>query len=1087
MLLAAEDSGTKTKCRTPARKPATPLGGALSSAQRRLWFLEHLHPSTAAYNIPVAVRLRGELNVEALNSAIIVVLKRHEILRARFTESNGEPQQWFEDPPLRRSNVLPIIDISAVFERAGESDLQRRLSKEARRPFDLLKDELIRTLLFRLAANDHVLFVNMHHIVSDAFSFELFFREMSLAYESHPNPPELPILPLQYAEYAAGEAERLSGNVLQARLDFWKNELANAPELLELPTDTQRPVASSPCGERQAIQLSKQATEQLQRFTREQMVTPFMLGLCLFKVLLYRLTGQSDILVGAPITGRDRPGTKHVIGFFSNTIVLRSRMERELPFREFLQNVRTTTLRAFANRELPFDRLVEELQPDRHGERPPIVQVMFDLQPPFGRGLALPGVECHAEVVDTGTAKFDLGMTLVTDPQGWRAEIEYDTALFPAETARRWLGHFAVLLTQTLNQPDTAIGRLPLLTEAERQRVVVDFNQTRREPVKLSLTELFERQVVARPEATALSFKNSSLTYGELNARANQLAHRLCTLGVGVESKVVICMEQKPEALVAMLAVLKSRGAFVPIDPRDPDERLQMIVADAGAQVILSEEKMRPRFGTGLPLLCLDNLQRTETDHDNNLKVAGDNESLAYVIYTSGSTGKPKGVQITRGSLLNHNLAIGALYALSPDDRVLQHASLSFDVSLEEIFPTWLHGGTIVMSSPELYNNVAGLLRIVERDHVTVLNLPTALWHAVVEELPREVIPSCVRLVVIGGERASSKHVRAWKEHVGETVQLINAYGPTEATITSTVFAGSGIGTGELPIGRPIANTQAFILDELQQPVPIGIPGELYLGGLGVARGYLNRADLTAKRFVASPLEEWPGRLYRTGDLARFLDDGDIEFIGRADHQVKIRGFRIELEEIEAHLRQHYKIRNAAAVACDAEGGARLAVYIEAEQGLTAEETRAFLERRLPHYLMPSTFVMLEKLPLNSNGKVNRKALPPLNSAVADAPHASADQPQDLAQRALTEIWCRVLGLSTVGIRDNFFRVGGHSLLAMRLVSRIQDAFQIDFHMKSIFETPTIEQLAKAIESRMIEQVRQLTDEEAEQLCRQAA
>jgi amino acid adenylation domain-containing protein len=1086
MPRAAEKPEAKMKRDEPAWKPADPLGSRLSSAQRRLWFLEHLHPSTAAYNIPVSVRLRGELNVEALIAAIVVVLTRHEILRARFAEISGEPQQWFEDPPVRGSNVLPIIDLSAVYERAGESVLQRRLTEEARKPFDLLKDQLIRTLLFRLGAHDHVLFVNMHHIVSDAFSFELFFREMSFAYEAYPNSPELPILPLQYVDYAVAEAGRLSGKFLQTKLDFWRNELANAPELLELPADTRRRVASSPCGERQAVQLSKHVTEQLQRFCREQMVTPFMLGLCLFKVLLYRLTGQSDILVGAPITGRDRPGTKQVIGFFSNTIVLRSRMERELPFCKFLQNVRATTLRAFANRELPFERLVEELQPERHGERPPIVQVMFDLQPSFGRGLALAGVDCRAEVVDTGTAKFDLGMTLVTDPQGWRAEIEYDTALFTAKTAMQWLGHFEVLLAQTLTQPDTPIGRLPLLSDAERRRVVVEFNETPRAPVNLSLIELFERQVIVRPEATALSFKNSSLTYAELNTRANQLAHELRTRGVGVESKVVICMDQKPEALVAILAVLKSGGAFVPIDPRDPDERLRMIMADAEAQVVLSEEKMRQRIGNDVPLLCLDSLHWTKRGC-GNIEVAGDNDSLAYVIYTSGSTGKPKGVQITRASLLNHNLAIGAIYALCPDDRVLQHASLSFDVSLEEIWPTWLHGGAIVMSSPGLYDDVAGFLRFVEREHVTVLNLPTALWHAVVEELPRAVMPSCVRLVVIGGERASAKHVRAWQRHVGETVQLMNAYGPTEATITSTVFVANGKDTGELPIGRPIANTQVFILDELRQPVPIGIAGELYIGGPGVARGYLNRPDLTAERFVESPLEEWPGRLYRTGDLARFLDDGNVEFIGRADHQVKIRGFRIELEEIESHLREHRKIRNVAAVVCDAEGGARLAACVEADHGLTADELRAFLEARLPHYMMPSTFVMLEKLPLNSNGKVNRKALPPLNSAVPDAAYTTVDQPRDLAQRALAEIWLRLLGLPTVGIHDNFFRVGGHSLLAMRLVSRIQDAFQIDFHMKSIFEMPTIEQLAKAIERRMIEQVQQLTDEEAEQLCRQAA
>jgi amino acid adenylation domain-containing protein len=665
--------------------------------------------------------------------------------------------------------------------------------------------------------------------------------------------------------------------------------------------------------------------------------------------------------------------------------------------------------------------------------------------------------------------------------------MEYDAALFSSETARRWLGHFEMLLTHALANPDTPIGRLPLLSDAERQRIVVEFNRTQREPATdMSLVELVEHQARERPDATALTFRNHSLTYRQLNARANQLAHHLCALGIGVESKVIICMERKLEPLVAMLAVLKTGGAFVPIDPSDPDERLRTIVSDAGAQVIVSEEKMRGRFGPDIPLLCLDNLALPE--QEENPESAADSDSLAYVVYTSGSTGRPKGVEVTRAALLNHNLSVGATYELRPGDRVLQCASLSFDVCLEEIWPTWVHGAAVVMSSTELHEDVRSFLRFVEREQLTVLNLPTALWHAMVEELPRESIPSCVRLVVIGGERASSKHVRIWNEHVDESVQLMNAYGPTEATITSTVCVGSGAATSELPIGRPIANTQAFILDELGQPVPIGVAGELYIGGAGVARGYLNRPDLTAERFVASPVTEWPGRLYRTGDLARFLPDGNIEFIGRADHQVKIRGFRIELEEVECHLRQHACVRNAAVLSFNMDGDARLAAYIEAADGsVTADELRAFLHMRLPHYMMPCAFVMLEKLPLQSNGKVNRRALPPPHTAAADAVRTGVAPPQDVVQRALAEIWCSLLGVPAVGIRDNFFKIGGHSLLAMRLVSRIRDAFQIDVQMKSIFETPTIEQLAKVVESRIIEQLQQLSEQEAEQLCRQAA
>jgi amino acid adenylation domain-containing protein len=1057
----------------------------LSSAQRRLWFLEHLHPETAAYNIPVAVRLGGELNADALNDAIIIVLTRHDILRARFAEIEGEPQQSFDDPPRTGASVLARIDLSDVSEREREAALQRRLTEEARKPFDLSRGGLIRTILFRLDAAHHVLFVTMHHIVSDAFSFELFFREMSAAYQAWPNAPELPKPALQYAEYVAAQAERLKGEFLQTRLEFWKNELADAPELLGLPTDGRPPDVSG--GERQVIQLSKEVTEQLQRFSREQLVTPFMLGLCLFKVLLFRLSGEPDILVGAPITGRDRPGTENAIGFFSNTIVLRSRMEREQPFRDFLQSVRATTLRAFANRELPFERLVEELRPDRHGERPPIVQVMFDIQALWGRWLALPGLETHTEVVDTSTAKFDLGMTLVTDPQGWRAEMEYDAGLFSSETAKRWLGHFEVLLTHAFAKPDTPIGRLPLLSDAERQRIVVEFNRTRRERAgDMSLVELVERQARERPDATALTFRNHSLTYRELNARANQLVHHLRASGVGIESKVIICMERKLEPLVAMLAVLKTGGAFVPIDPSDPDERLRTIVSDAGAQVIVSEEKMRERFGPDVPLLCLDSLALGE--QEENPESAANSDSLAYVIYTSGSTGKPKGVEITRGSLLNHNLSVGAIYGLRADDRVLQSASLSFDVCLEEIWPTWVHGGVVVMRSTELSEDVRTFLRFVEREQLTVLNLPTALWHAVVEELPRETIPSCVRLVVIGGERASAKHVRIWNEHVVESVQLMNAYGPTEATITSTIYVENGASTCELPIGRPITNTQAFILDDFGQPVPIGVAGELYIGGAGVARGYLNRPDLTAERFVASLFPEWPGGLYRTGDVARFLPDGNIEFIGRADHQVKIRGFRIELEEVECHLRQHARVRNVAVVSFNTDGDARLAAYVEAaDGGVSADQLRDFLQTRLPHYMMPCALVMLERLPLQSNGKVNRRALPPPHTAAVDAIRTDSAPPQDVVQRALAEIWCSLLGVPTVGIRDNFFKVGGHSLLAMRLVSRIRDAFQIDLQMKSIFEAPTIEQLAKVVESRVIEQVQQLSEQEAEQLCRQAA
>ena len=1048
--------------------PCTKGCHPLSFAQKRLWFLDRLHPGSPVYTIAVAVRLRGPLNVVALRRAIAAVEARHEVLRARVVCVEGEPcQELALTSPL---NEIAIVDL-------GEAELRGRLQEEAQRPFDLSIGPMLRTVLFRLGTDEHVLFVGMHHIASDWFSFGIFFRELSRHYQAFPNLAELPPLRLQYADYSAAQVKRLTSDGLRPSLEYWRKELTDAPELIELPSNRPRPATPSFRGERRERQLPAALSSALQNLSRREGVTPFMLLLAAFNAFLYRLTHQEDILVGTPITGRNRAGTDQLIGFFSNTVVLRSLPTGDGSFCELLGQVRAKTLGAMNHLELPFERLVEELRPDRTLNHTPLFQTMFTMQNAWANEIVLPGVEARVEVLDTGTAKFDFTLAITTARDAWTTEMEFSSDLFDPATIDRWFGNFETLLAGIAANPELPLDKLPLLTDAERRRVLFEWNNTGCDfQSHRSVSELFEQQARERPDATAIVFGSQQLTYRDVDRRANQLAHHLRSRGIGL---VGICLERNPQALISMLAVLKAGGAFLHMDATDPLERLRFIIDDAQVSVILTQEKFKDRFSSGSKVVCLDALDVGRAFPENPAP-PGDPESLAYVIYTSGSTGKAKGVQISRRSLLNHSLAIGRIYELMPADRVMQFAALNFDVSIEEILPSWLHGSAVVLRSEEALASIPNFLDFVEREKITVLNLPTAFWHAIVEALPGTAIPRCVRLMIIGGEKASITHYRTWKQHVGERIKLINAYGLTEATITSTVYVSTADDRCDvLPIGRPIANTQTVILDRTLQPAPIGVVGELYIGGEGVACGYLNRAQLTDERFVQSPFENMATRLYRTGDLARWLPDGNIEFIGRADHQMKLRGFRIELGEIEAQLRLHDQVRDAVVVAREDGAEKTLVGYVVARVALTIPELRDHLKKHLPDYMIPAAFVLLDHLPLTSNGKVDRRALPAPVSSVPHEDGRGESAPRTETEQVLSEIWCNLLHVPQVGIHDNYFRLGGHSLLAIRLVSRIEEAFQIEVPMSTIFEAPTVAELASRIESQIMREIEELSDDEA--------
>jgi amino acid adenylation domain-containing protein len=1031
----------------------------LSFAQQRLWFFDQLQPGTSFYNIPAAVRLQGCLQVDALEKSLREIVERHEILRTTFTKVNEEAVQVIHAQP---NFQLPIIDLSQLSKTAQEIKVLELAQAEAEYPFDLVNDSLLRIKLLHLHEQEHVLLIVMHHIVADGWSLGVLVRELTSVYAafSQNRCSPLPELPIQYADFATWQRQYLQGEVLATQLAYWKQQLKGIPPLLQLPTDRPRLPVQSFRGAVHPLALSKAVTAALKDLSQREGVTLFMTLLAAFKTLLYRYTHEHDISVGSPVANRNQVETEHLIGMFVNTLVMRTDVSGNPSFRELLSRVREVALGAFSHQDVPFEKLVEELQPERNLSYSPLFQVTFALQNTSMPALQFVGIELNTFQINNNTAKFDLSLDLSETEDCISGYFEYNTDLFNAETIARMSEHFQTLLEGIIANPDQCLGELPILPARERHQLLVEWNNTTVEyPQNQCIHQLFAAQVEQTPDAVAVVFEDIQLSYQELNAKANQLAHHLQGLGVGPEVLVGIFMERSLEMLVGLLGILKAGGAYVPLDPSYPPQRLQFILNDTQVPVLLTQERLL----ASLPdheaqVVCLDRDWTTITSLPaQNLDSGVRSENLAYVIYTSGSTGTPKGVLIPHQAVLR--LVLGIDYTpLDSTVVCLQLAPIAFDAATFEIWGTLLHGGSCVLYPTFGIPEPQELQTTLQRYHVTTLWLTAALFNTLITDAPEVLLG--VRELLTGGEALSVSHIREAQRQLPGT-QLINGYGPTESTTFTCCYRIPQILDRELssiPIGRPIANTQIYILDAHLQPVPMGVTGELHIGGAGLARGYLNRPELTAEKFIANPFGA--GRLYKTGDLTRYLPDGTIEFLGRVDHQVKIRGFRIELGEIEAILGQHPAIQEAVVlVREDHPGEKRLVAYVVTSANSHVSEFRSYLKSKLPDYMMPAAFVMLDSLPLTVNGKVDRRALPLPEIARPDL-QVNYVAPRTKLEQEIAKIWQDVLQVEKVGLHDNFFDLGGHSLLVIRIHDRLRDIINQDFSVVEIFKYPTVSSFA---------------------------
>ncbi|HEV3048761.1 MAG TPA: amino acid adenylation domain-containing protein, partial [Longimicrobium sp.] len=1034
----------------------------LSFSQERLWFLDRLEPGSAVYNIPMAWRLSGALDQAALERSLGEIVRRHEVLRTVFAQPDGSPVQVIA--PFR-GFALPVEDLSALGEADREAAAERRAGEEARRGFDLAAGPLFRAALLRLGSEDHVLLLSMHHIVSDDWSMGVLSRELSSLYAAYREGGEspLPELPVQYADYAVWQREQLAGEVLDRQIAYWRERLAGAPELLELPTDHPRPAVRSYEGAGVPVEFPLELQERLQALGRGEGATLYMVLLAAFQVLLSKYSGSEDVVVGSPIAGRTRAEVEELIGFFVNTLVLRTDLSGDPSFRETLRRVREATLGAYAHQEVPFEKLVAELQPERTLSHSPLFQVMFTVQTAGGGGggAALPGLSVSGVGAKGASAKFDLSLVLTATSQGLRGGLSYSTDLFERGTIERMLGHLERVLEQVAADADVRFSQLELLGDVEREQVLGAWNQTERGYSALPAPALFAEWARRAPDAVALLDRGEAVTYAALDRRALVLARQLRDLGVGLETPVGLCMERTAELLVGVLGIWKAGGAYVPLDPAYPAERLGWIIHDAALPVVVATADtagVLPEHGA--TLVRVDQLPDTasETGSDAAAELPASHAGLAYVIYTSGSTGKPKGVLVQHASLSNLLAATREAFGVGEGDVMPALASYAFDIWLFEALLPLTSGGAVRLVERERMLDVPALVE--EIADATLVHAVPALMRQVVQaerETPRL---ARLRRAFVGGDRVPADLLAEMRD-VLPNAEAHVLYGPTEGTILASTHPESADGMVEgNPIGRPLGNVRLYVCDALGGPQPAGVPGELLIGGAGVARGYLGRAGLTAERFVPDPFSVQGGaRLYRTGDRARWRGDGTLEFLGRVDTQVKVRGFRIEPGEIEAALRGHASVTDCAVVAREDEtGDRRLVAYVVGD--VAADELRERLRGTLPEYMVPAAFVVLDALPLTPNGKLDRKALPAPEYA-ADADRYVA--PRTPVEEVMAEIWAEVLKVERVGVHDNFFALGGHSLLAVTLVERMRRR-GVRADVRALFTTPTVAELAAAVE-----------------------
>jgi amino acid adenylation domain-containing protein len=1031
----------------------------LSFAQERLWFIDRMEPGSAAYNIPVAWRLAGVPDVAALERALGEIVRRHEALRTVFAEADGAPVQVVA--PFG-GFALPVEDLSGEADR--EAAARRRAGEEARRPFDLAAGPLFRAALLRLGGEEHVLLLTVHHIVSDGWSMGVLYRELSALYAAYRagGASPLPELPVQYADYALWQREHLRDAALEAGLAYWRKRLADAPALLELPTDHPRPAVQTFRGAHAQTELPGELLERLHALARGEGATLNMVLLAAFQVLLSKYSGSADIVVGSPVAGRKGKEVEELIGFFVNTVVMRTDLSGDPGFREVLRRAKEATLGAYEHQEVPFERLVAELQPERSLSHSPLFQVMFALQNAVDRGVSLPGLEVSDAGAEQESAKFDLFLTAKETAGGLRVRLNYSTDLFERGTIERMLGHLARVLEQVAADADVRLSRLELLGQAERALVLDAWNRTERPyPRGVCIHELFEAQARERPGAVALAWGGEELTYEEVDARANRLARHLARRGVGPEARVGLLLERGAELVVAILAVLKAGGCYVPLDPGYPAERLRLMMDDSGVRVLVTRGGLAGAVETGgLDVVHLDRdaaeIASRPAEAPRNRATA---ENLAYIVYTSGSTGRPKGIMVGHRQVVQ--LVVETDYVrLRPGDRVAQASNAGFDALTFELWGAFLNGATLVGIPQDVLLSPAALRQTLREQQVTTIFLTTALVNQLSHEQPDIFAP--LREVLFGGQAVDADSVRRLLK-AGGPQRLLHMYGPTETTTFCLYERVEHVADDALtvPLGHATGNQRIYLLDGDLSPVPRGVPGEAYVGGAGVARGYLDRPGLTAERFVPDPFSPEPGaRMYRTGDRMRWRGERKLEFVGRVDDQVKIRGFRIEPGEVESALSAHPAVREARVVVRqDVPGEPRLVAYVVG--GVEAEEVRAFLRGSLPEYMLPSAFVSMDALPLTPNGKVDHKALPAPELASAEDRYVA---PRTPVEEVLAGIWAELLRLGRVGVEDSFFDLGGHSLLATRVVSRVRELLGVELPLRALFEGPTVAELAAAVE-----------------------
>ncbi len=1063
--------GARSGAREVAAPPiarATEAGPApLSFAQQALWFLDRLAPGRSTFNVSSAVRIAGPLDLAALARGFGEIVRRHESLRTTFVARDGRPVQVVSDDG---AFLLETEDLRGLAAPDREPEARRLAVEESRRPFDLGRGPLVRAKVLRLGDAENVVLLSMHHIVTDGWSFGVAAGELAAIYDAfrQGRPSPLPELPIQGSDFARWQRSWLQGPVLDRLLAYWTGRLSGLVAL-ELPTDRPRPAIRHERGATRFFELGEDLSRSLLDLGRREGTTPFMTLLAGFQALLHRYSGQDDIAVGSPIANRNRAETEGLIGYFVNMLVLRGDLSGDPSFRDLLVRTREAALGAFEHQDLPFDRLVEALHPGRDLSRTPLFQVMFVLQnnrlPDVGRrDLA---VAPFAVGEGTGTAKFDLTLAFVEADRGLSGSLEYDTGLFDPATIERMIDRFRALLAAVAADPARRLSDLPLATEAEQDLVLREWNRTGVAlPGEACVHHLFEAQAARTPDAVALVDEGQSVTYRDLDARADRLARRIAARGAGPGASVGLFVERSIAMAVGILATLKAGAAYVPIDPAYPAERVALLLEDSAVRLVLTQASLAGRLaGQGAVEAIGIDADGGEAGPDVAPAPARPADA-AYVIFTSGSTGRPRGVVVPHRGVVNHALAATRLFGLTPADRVLQFSSISFDIAVEELFPAWNAGATVVLRGDDAQLDPAAFTAMVDREAITVLDLPTAYWHAWTAWLSATsaALPGSLRLVVVGGERALATSHAAWCSIAGSgRVRWLNTYGPTETTVIATSYEpAGGPTTDDLPIGRPIANARAYVLDARLRAVPPGIPGELFVGGEGVARGYQGRPGLTAGRFLPDPFATAPGaRMFRTGDLARWRVDGQLEFLGRVDEQVKVRGFRVEPGEVEAALLAIDGVGRAAVVAVPHErDGARLIAYVvPARAGIEAAGLRRGLRAKLPGHMVPSAFLLLAELPLTISGKLDRRALP----AVAEAESGRGSThlaPRDDLETRLAALWEDLLGVRPVGVRDNFFDLGGHSLLAIRLLSRVEEEFRRRLPLSALFLGATVEDLA---------------------------